>query len=210
VLTSPVASAAVAVPAAPPKPAVPRSALSASAVRPAVTPALSPQTVTVAAGDTLSGISASVCGSPADWTGLFAANKPPLDSPDVIEPGQVLKVHCYDPGYTAPAPPPAPPVTVHAVTHAAAAETAPAPAAYSGSGSFQQCVIARESGGDSQVMNASGHYGLYQFSEQTWVAHGGAAADFGRASVAEQNAVFAQAVADDGDSDWRPYDGCAL
>jgi Transglycosylase-like domain len=76
---------------------------------------------------------------------------------------------------------------------------------YSG---FQACVIARESGGNPQIMNASGHYGLYQFSESTWIAYGGSAADFGHASVAEQNQVFANAIAAGGESNWAPYDGC--
>lgn len=84
----------------------------------------------------------------------------------------------------------------------------PAAARYSGSSSVQSCIISRESGGNPDVFNASGHYGLYQFSEQTWVGSGGSAADFGHASVAEQNAVFASAVAARGYSDWAPYDGC--
>lgn len=79
------------------------------------------------------------------------------------------------------------------------------PSAYSG---FQACVIARESGGNSQVMNSSGHYGLYQFSASTWQAYGGPAADFGHASVAEQNQVFNTAMAQGGQSNWSPYDGC--
>jgi soluble lytic murein transglycosylase-like protein len=69
-------------------------------------------------------------------------------------------------------------------------------------------VIARESGGNPQIMNATGHYGLYQFSESTWIAYGGSAADFGHASVAEQNQVFANALAAGGESNWAPYDGC--
>ncbi|MGH3261012.1 MAG: transglycosylase family protein, partial [Trebonia sp.] len=73
---------------------------------------------------------------------------------------------------------------------------------------FQACVIARESGGNPQVMNASGHYGLYQFSAGTWAAYGGNPADFGHASVAEQNQVFANAIAAGGESNWAPYDGC--
>ena len=44
-------------------------------------------------------------------------------------------------------------------------------------------------------MNSSGHYGLYQFSSGTWAAYGGNPADFGNASVAEQNQVFNNAVA---------------
>ena len=69
-------------------------------------------------------------------------------------------------------------------------------------------MIARESGGQSQVMNATGHYGLYQFSASTWQAYGGSAGSFGHASVAEQNAVFATAMARGGQSNWSPYDGC--
>ena len=107
---------------------------------------------------------------------------------------------------------------------AARAGPAPAPAASSGAGTapvevasysgtypggaFGACVVARESGGNPQIMNASGHYGLYQFSAATWAAYGGNPADFGHASVAEQNQVFANALAAGGESNWAPYDGC--
>jgi hypothetical protein len=80
---------------------------------------------------------------------------------------------------------------------------------FSGGGGFQSCVIARESGGNSQVTNASGHYGLYQFSASTWAAYGGSPSSFGNASVAQQNQVFATAMATPGGaSNWAPYDGC--
>lgn len=80
---------------------------------------------------------------------------------------------------------------------------------YYGNSSFQSCVISRESGGNSQVMNSSGHYGLYQFSFSTWTAYGGNPADFGNASVAEQNQVFYNVMATpNGASNWAPYDGC--
>lgn len=76
---------------------------------------------------------------------------------------------------------------------------------------FRSCVISAESGGNSQVMNASGHYGLYQFSYSTWVAYGGNGSDFGHASVAEQNQVFNKAMATPaGAGNWTPYDGCVL
>lgn len=75
-------------------------------------------------------------------------------------------------------------------------------------GSFQACVIQRESGGDSQVMNSSGHYGLYQFSAAAWAEGGGNPADFGHASVGEQNRVFNGLYAVAGTSPWAPYDGC--
>lgn len=76
--------------------------------------------------------------------------------------------------------------------------------------SFQTCVIARESGGNSQVMNSSGHYGLYQFSFSTWTAHGGSASLFGHASASYQTQIFWATVRVDGGSDWTPYDGCAF
>jgi hypothetical protein len=79
---------------------------------------------------------------------------------------------------------------------------------YSGSGGMQSCIIARESGGNSQVMNSSGHWGLYQFSAGTWAANGGNPGDFGHASVAEQNQVFYNTVRSSGYSAWTPYDGC--
>jgi resuscitation-promoting factor RpfB len=75
-------------------------------------------------------------------------------------------------------------------------------------GAFGQCVVERESGGNPDAMNASGHYGLYQFSAATWAAYGGNPADFGNASVAEQNQVFATALAEGGEDNWAPYDGC--
>jgi hypothetical protein len=69
-------------------------------------------------------------------------------------------------------------------------------------------VVERESGGDPNIWNASGHYGLYQFSESTWIAYGGPASEFGNATVAEQNQVFATALAEGGESNWSLYDGC--
>ena len=76
---------------------------------------------------------------------------------------------------------------------------------YSG---YQACVIQRESGGSSQVMNSSGHYGLYQFDAGTWASGGGNPGDFGHASVAEQNRVFAAVYAARGTQPWSPSDGC--
>jgi hypothetical protein len=101
------------------------------------------------------------------------------------------------PVVTAPQGDPAPAVTVSAGTVSTA-----------GDSSFQACVISRESGGNSQVMNASGHYGLYQFDYGTWVSGGGNGADFGHASVAEQNRVFASVYAARGTQPWSPSDGC--
>ena len=80
--------------------------------------------------------------------------------------------------------------------------------AYIGSGSFQQCVIMRESGGNPSAVNPySGAGGLYQFLPSTWAALGfpGLPQD---ASVAMQNAAFEKEYAQSGTSAWAPYDGC--
>lgn len=183
----------------------PRAEVTATPARPLL--------ATVKPGDTLSAMAADLCSSAARWPGMYAANRDKLSNPNVIYPGQSLRVRCDD--TSPPAVPQAQVIQAAAVqvpqTQQQAAPQAPASTSgtrYSGSGAMQQCIISRESGGNPDVTNASGHYGLYQFSESTWVGSGGSAADFGHASVAEQNRVFAQAVAARGYSDWTPYDGC--
>jgi len=176
---------------------------------------------TVRSGDSLSTIAAHFYHDSAAWPVLYWANKSQLRSADLIEPGQRLRVP------PKPAKIPSPPAVAAAPVAASSsgssgswassgssAQQAAAPAQQattvrtSGDSAFQQCVIARESGGNSQVMNSSGHYGLYQFSASTWAAYGGNPAAFGNASVAEQNQVFANAMAAGGQSNWAPYDGC--
>lgn len=99
------------------------------------------------------------------------------------------------------------PVHPHAAV-TVSSETSSYGRSYHASGGMEACIIARESGGNPDVTNASGHWGLYQFSESTWVASGGSPSSFGSASAAEQHRVFENAVAARGYSDWAPYDGC--
>lgn len=76
-------------------------------------------------------------------------------------------------------------------------------------GSFQSCVISRESGGNPKAVNpSSGAGGLYQFLPSTWVSLGysGSPQD---ASVAVQNQAFQKLYAEDGTSPWAPSDGCS-
>jgi LysM repeat protein len=173
-------------------------------------------TYTVRAGDSLSSIADRFYHQQSAWPVLYWANHSKIHSASVISVGQVLKVP-VEPAKIPSAPSALGSVAPAPVTVASAPGYAPVQAAtatvgtYSGGtpgGSFGQCVVARESGGNAQVMNSSGHYGLYQFSESTWVAYGGSAADFGHASVAEQNQVFANALAQGGQSNWSAYDGC--
>jgi len=167
---------------------------------------------TVRSGDSLSSIAGKVYHKQTAWPVLYWANRDKVHWADIVSVGQVLKVPAMPakipaaPGELGPAPASAP----AAASGPAQATAAVSGGTYSGaaSGSFASCVIARESGGNAQVMNSSGHYGLYQFSESTWEAYGGSAADFGHASAAEQNRVFSNAIAQGGQSNWSPYDGC--
>jgi hypothetical protein len=201
------------------------AAKSSSAAKPHATlvstskPTATTRWFTVQAGDSLSSISGLMYGNDNDWPVLYYANQSAISSPDDISVGQVLRVPVL------PATIPAAP----AIATAAPAESSSSSSSYSEStpaaststasqsdstvdssdySGFQACVIQAESGGDSQVMNSSGHYGLYQFSASTWAAYGGNPADFGDASVAEQNQVFDNAMAAGGESNWAPYDGC--
>jgi hypothetical protein len=184
-------------------------------------------------GDTLSGIARQVCGAAQDWVALWQAN-PVITDPDLIYPGSRLKDSCTS-GATplAVAGPSAgdsgsgPSASQEQDSDDAVggnsgpqyhSQAAPAAgpsggygniSAFSGpGGAFGACVISRESGGNSQVMNSTGHYGLYQFSASTWAAYGGNPADFGHATVAQQEQVFSNALAAGGQSNWSPYDGC--
>jgi transglycosylase-like protein/LysM domain-containing protein len=171
---------------------------------------------TVQSGDSLSSISGQVYGNANDWPVLYYANQSKIASADDISVGQVLRVP------TLPATIPAAPATESVSSSSSSSSSTSSSASTSTStasqsdstvdasdySGFQECVIERESGGNAQVMNSSGHYGLYQFSESTWVAYGGSPSTFGDATVAEQNAVFATAMADGGEDNWAPYDGC--
>ena len=223
-MANPLPAHAAAQSAAAAQPAIARDLASYAAISSAQVAAhraASAQTVkyTVRSGDSLSAIAGRVYHNPDAWPVLYWANHSQIRWASIINAGQVLKVPAKPakiPSAPAELGPAAPAPTLAAApaeaTAASPVYAAAAPAAtYSGGtpgGSFGQCVVARESGGNSQVMNSSGHYGLYQFSEATWVAYGGSAASFGNASVAEQNQVFSNALAQGGQSNWSAYDGC--
>ena len=203
-----------------------RAALAAARARAAAAAA----TYTVRSGDSLSAVATRHCGTARDWTGIYAASRArgwTAKNANMLTAGQHLWLSCaYDQRQLrfAPAPPPPPPAATrisstpltsgNTGTFSSNRRSAPSTNYSSSTGSirpatsYEACVIARESGGNSQVMNSSGHYGLYQFSASTWQAYGGSAADFGNASPAEQRRVFLNAMAQGGQSNWSPYDGC--
>ena len=194
------------------------AAHAAHAVHQAAKHAAAPVTYTVKSGDTLSSIARHHYQDSKFWPVLFWANKHAIKYANDIAVGQVLTVpakpsHIPDAPSTLSAPAPAPAPVQQAAPAASSDSVQSAPVQSSsvstaGDSAFQQCVISRESGGNSQVMNSSGHYGLYQFSASTWAAYGGNPADFGHASTAEQNQVFNNAIAQGGQSNWSAYDGC--
>jgi LysM repeat protein len=192
-----------------------------SATRPVAKQNLAfPAKYTVKSGDTLSAIAKRFYQNPDFWPTLYWANHRRIQYANEIQVGQVLTIPVKPahipspPSALGPTPAPAPSTSAaddETSAPAYTAQVAPVQAASTSTGSdssFQSCVIASESGGNSQVMNSSGHYGLYQFSASTWAAYGGSPADFGHASVAEQDQVFDNAIAAGGQSNWSAYDGC--
>jgi LysM repeat protein len=175
-----------------------------------------PSWYTVKAGDSLSVIAERSYHNQNAWPVLYWANRNRIHWANVIEAGQVLRIPVEPtripnpPALLEPAPIPVAETAVPEATPASATAQGAADVSSSAAagGSFAQCVIARESGGQAQVMNGTGHYGLYQFSASTWAAYGGSSADFGHASVSEQNQVFDNAIASGGQSNWSAYDGC--
>lgn len=177
---------------------------------------------TVRPGDTLSDIARREYGSAADWPALWWVNRHAVRNPQVITAGQRLQLSAWHPRRAwldraakaatpgpAPAPAPVPAASAPAPAPAPSAAPAAAPAAsYSAAaGSYQQCVIARESGGDPSAVNASsGAGGLYGFLPSTWQSLGYSGLPE-NASVSEQNAAFQRLYAQDGSSPWSS-DGC--
>ena len=175
-----------------------------------------PVKYTVRSGDSLSSIAGHFYQKQNAWPVLYWANRDKIRWANILGEGQVLKVPAMPakipaaPSQLGPAPVAAP-VAAPAVSGSAPVQaTGTVSSSYSGgaSSSYEACVIARESGGNAQAMNSSGHYGLYQFSASTWAAYGGSPGDFGHASAAEQHQVFSTAMAQGGQSNWAPYDGC--
>jgi len=191
--------------------------------------------ITVRAGDTLSSISKHEYGSARRWPALWWTNRGRVHNPSNIKVGQRLTLshwHPVRPWITKaamsaiPAPPPPPPAPAPAPAPApqpaaapatsAPATSAPASSApaqstgsYSASsGSYENCVIQAESGGNASAVNAStGAGGLYGFLPSTWhsLGYSGSPQD---APASVQHEAYAKEYARSGSSAWSPYDGC--
>jgi resuscitation-promoting factor RpfC len=191
--------------------------------------------VTVRAGDTLSSISKREYGSAARWPALWWTNRHRVHNPSSIMVGQRLNLSGWHPvkpwittaamaAIPAPPPPPPAPAPAPAPQPAAPASSAPATSApassvpassaqstgsYSASsGSYENCVIQAESGGDASAVNpTSGAGGLYGFMPSTWhsLGYSGLPQD---APASVQHEAYAKEYARSGSSAWSPYDGC--
>ena len=165
------------------------------------------QVYVVKSGNTLSGIAHKFN---VNWKKLYCANRKVIGSePSLIQPRMKLKIretnrkcHVREMVTT--------PVTV---TTTSTTEIPPAqtgPISTSGYGSFQQCVIMAESGGNPRAYNpSSGASGLYGFLLSTWNSLGlGYPGGAYTAPVSVQNQGFAIEYARAGTAPWAPYDGC--
>ncbi|HVL98588.1 MAG TPA: transglycosylase family protein [Egibacteraceae bacterium] len=147
-------------------------------------PAPEPVRYTVAPGDFLASIAAAHGLDPVEgWRALFDAN-PDVADPDLIVPGQVLRIpdaaEVLEPrALPAPAPVPG---TEAAATHAPGQSTpgpGPAPATEprvntsAPAGAWDRLAQC-ESGGNWHINTGNGYYGGLQFSQSSWQAVGGA------------------------------------
>jgi len=60
------------------------------------TPGAAGRTYTVESGDTLSRIAKAQYGKSGKWRAIYEANRDQIDDPDLIHPGQVLKIPAID------------------------------------------------------------------------------------------------------------------
>jgi Transglycosylase-like domain/LysM domain len=195
-----------------------RAAVTATPARPLL--------ASVRPGDTLSAMAADYCASAARWPGMYAANRDKLSNPNVIYPGQSLRVRCDDtPAPIEAAVPQAQPPGAAAVQapqtrqaaprhHYRAASTADAATAVPDAGGSAydafpgaSCIVQRESGGNPAAENpASTASGLFQDLDSTWNGYDGyARAKDAPASV--QVAFNRQLASESGLTPWAA-DGC--
>jgi hypothetical protein len=162
-------------------------------------------------GDTLSSIAKRF---DTNWQALWWVNRDKVPNPNLILAGTNLRLSKWHPdppkwleqaanraaGYQR---------AREVVTTVAYVQPIPTGTYNAAPGSFQQCVIQRESGGNPDAQNPySTASGLYGFLDSTWTGVTGLPGPARDYSVAVQNAAFAKAYAESGTADWASYDGC--
>lgn len=157
--------------------------------------------VVVQPGDSLSKIATA---NATTYTRMYDAN-PVVEHPDVIHPGQQLRVPAADEQLPS-RPLPAAPVAAAAAPQAkrsAAARSATPVAAPTG-GSEWEALARCESGGNPRTNTGNGYYGAYQFSASTWRSVGGS----GLPSEASMEEQTARAQALQQRSGWGQWPAC--
>ncbi len=130
------------------------------------------ETVVVQPGDYLASIADA---HQTTYQRLYDAN-PQIENPDLVFPGQTIRIPKPDEqlaARTLPSAAPAVAVSTRSYSRPAAAAAAPAPAA--GDGSIWDRIAACESGGNWAINTGNGYYGGLQFTQATWAGAGGLA-----------------------------------
>lgn len=161
-------------------------------------------TYTVQPGDTLSSIADQYGVS---WQDLWQANTSTVSDPNLITAGQVLNLPGSGASQSSDQAPAAPAPDTSSTGTSDQTASAPSSGSSAAPGSFQSCVLSRESGGNYSAVNpSSGAGGAYQFLPSTWSSLGmpGSPQD---ASPAQQDQAFQQLYAQQGSAPWAS-DGC--
>ena len=171
----------------------------------------SPHAITIAPGDTLSGLAAqygTTVSALASANGIADPNLIYAGSRLVITGGQAA-TYAADgdsdsDAQSASADPPAAPTRTYQPAPASAPMASSA--SYPG-GSFGACVRQRENG-NSYAWGTGDGGGAYQFVPSTWAQYAPPGAVYGQASAAQQDQAFSNAVAAGNTGAWSKYDGC--
>ena len=161
-----------------------------------------PRHYTVRPGDTLSSIAQRFYGNPADWRGLYQANRSVIRNPNVIDPGEVLNVPYQLPASSSRTSAPAGSTVL--TTSASLSGTLSCPGLEElweqAGGSDAQAVMAAsiamaESSGQQFATGAAGERGYWQINP-----------DHGSLSTYDPlgNAKAAVIISDDG-ANWTPW-----
>ncbi len=174
-----------------------------------------PALVKVAAGDTLTALSATHLGDPGRWTDLWNANRGVVGgNPNLIYPGQALTLPS---GHVPPhvelvaapvhAAPVRPAVSQNTAPRAPRRAAAPVPAVSSNGPAIYRGIAWCESGDNPRAQNRhSTASGLFQELDSTWAGYGGYARAMYAPVAVQEAKAFSQSL-----SNWLPYEpvGCA-
>lgn len=164
-----------------------------------------PKIVEVKEGDFLSKIADE---NQTTYVRIFNANEE-IANPDVIFPGQKLRIPKDDEQLTERAlPVPAPAPAPVAYTPARSSQPRAVAAPVAADGSVWDRLAACESGGNWSINTGNGYYGGLQFNYSTWLSNGGGAYA-PRADLATREQQIAVATGLQAARGWSPWPACS-